>query len=111
VKGIEDQQILIAGNNRGTLAGARRRQHNVVINVATNRRFKRGGCDERERFLEQANGRSHIRSTLSKLSSQHISELVQQWSRRNHHVVADTMLQKIAAGAARDESGDKHVRI
>src|SRR5437762_14058846 len=81
LKGIEDQQIPIAGDNRGALAGARRRQHNVVINVATNRRFKRGGCDERERFLEQANGRSHIRSALMKLSSQHVSELVPQWAR------------------------------
>jgi hypothetical protein len=104
----QDQQILIARDNRGALAGTRRRQHDVVISVATHRRFKR---DERERFLEQPNGRSHIRSALMKLSNQHVSELVQQGSRRNQDVMANAVLQKIAAGAPRHESGDQYVRI
>jgi hypothetical protein len=108
---IQNQQILIARDNCGALAGARRRQHDVVISVATHRRFKRDGRDERERFLEQPNGRSHIRSALMKLSSEHIPELVQQGSRRNQDVMANAVLQKIAAGAPRHESGDQYVRI
>jgi hypothetical protein len=111
LKGIQDQQILIAGDNHGTLAGARRRQNNVVISVATSRRFKWDGRYDRERFLEQPDGRSHIRSALTKFSSQDVAKLVQERSRRNHHVVPDAVLEKIAADAARHESGDQHVRV
>ena len=102
---------MVTADNRGGLPGKSGRQYDVVIRVATSGCFK---CDrryERERFLEQPNGRSHIRNALTKLSSQHIAKLVQQRSRRNHDVVAEAVLQKIAAGAPRQERGDQHVRI
>ena len=102
---------MIAGDNRGALASARRRQHDVVISVTTSRSFKRNGRYERERLLEQSNSRSHFDGALTELSTQYISELVQQCSRRNHDVLADAVLQKIAAGAPRHESGDQHVRV
>ena len=40
LRGIQDQQILIAGDNRGALAGARSREHDIIIiTVATSRRL------------------------------------------------------------------------
>jgi len=44
-------------------------------------------------------------------SRQDIAKLVEQRSRNNHVVMADTVLQKIAADAACDKSRDEHVRI
>jgi hypothetical protein len=108
---IQDQQILIARDNRGALTGARRRQHDIVIGIATNRRFKWDGRDECERFLEQASSRSHIRGALMKLSSEDVAQLVQQRSGRNYDVMANAVLQQVAAGAARNERGDEHVCI
>jgi len=46
-----------------------------------------------------------------KFSSQGIAQLVEQESRRNHGVMADAVLQKIAADAARDEGRDGDVRV
>jgi hypothetical protein len=65
----------------------------------------------RLRFLEQPNGRSHIRRALPKLSTQHLSEFVQQWPRSNHDAMTNAVLQQVAASAARNERGDEHVRI
>ena len=106
-----DQQILIAGDNRGALSGERSRQHDIVIMVATSRRLEYVGRHERERLLEQPKGRSNIHSALTKFSSQDIAKLVEQRSRRNHDVLANAVLEKIAADASRDESGDQDVRI
>ena len=110
LKGIQDQQILIAGDNRGALSGERSRQHDIVIMVATSRRLEYVGRHEGDRLLEQPKGRSNIHGALTKFSSQDIAKLVEQRSRRNHDMVADTVLQKIPADAARDEGRDEDVR-
>lgn len=102
---------MVTADNRSGLPSKSGRQHDVVIRVATSGRFTWDGRDERERCLEQPNRRSHIRRALTKRSRQHISKLVQQWSRRNHDVVPDAVLQKIGAGPPRHKSGDQHVRI
>jgi len=46
-----------------------------------------------------------------KLSRQDIAQLVEQRSGRNDDVMADAVLQKLAADAARDEGRDEDVRI
>jgi len=38
-------------------------------------------------------------------------KFVEQRSRGNHDVVPDALLQKIAAGATRDEGRDEYVRV
>ena len=69
------------------------------------------GHHERERVLEQLNGRSDIDTALMEFFCQDNAKLVEQWSGRNHNVVADAVLEKIATDAARHEGGDQHVRI
>jgi len=44
-------------------------------------------------------------------SRQDIAQLVEQRSGRNDDVMADAVLQKLAADAARDEGRDEDVRI
>jgi hypothetical protein len=68
------------------------------------------GSDQRERLSEQLKGGPHNRA-LAELLLQDITELVQQRLRRNDDVLASAMLEEIAAGAARDECRDQHVRI
>lgn len=102
---------MIASDDRGARAGQRGRQHDVVITVATNRRLECVGLYDRKRLLEQPKGRSHIDSALTEFVSQDTAKFVQQWLRGNHDVVADAVLQEIAADAARQKSGDEHVRI
>src|SRR5262249_26807117 len=62
-------------------------------------------------LLEQPNACPHIRDALMRFSRQNVAKLVEQRSRRNHCVVADAVLKKIAANAPRDERSDQHVRI
>ena len=90
-----------------------RRQHDVVGAVATHWRFERIRCDQGEPLGKQPNGGggSCIQSALMKFSSQDIAQFVEQESRRNHGVMADAVLQKIAADAARDEGRDEDVRV
>jgi hypothetical protein len=102
---------LIAGDNRGAPASQRRGQHDIVVSVATYGRFERHGCDQGKRFSEQLLGVAHVGRALMEFSSQDIVKLVEQQAGRNHGVMADTVFEKVATDAARDESGDKHVRI
>ena len=53
----------------------------------------------------------HINSALSELPVENLAKLVQQGRRRDDDVLADAVLEEIAAGAARDEGGYQHVRI
>src|SRR5262249_34747170 len=87
VKRIQDQQVLITADNGRALAGARCRQHDVVIAIATNRSLQVSGHHQRERLLEQPKRRSHILNALAKLSRQDIAKLVEQWSRRDYRVM------------------------
>ena len=47
----------------------------------------------------------------AELPLQHVTKLVQQGLRRNDDVLADAVFEEIAAGTARDEGGNQHVRI
>jgi hypothetical protein len=111
VKGIQDQQILITGEDGCALTGARGCQHDVVIAVATNRGLQYVGYDNRERLFEQPNSRSNVLTALMEFFTQDTAKLVEQWLRGNHDMVPYTVLQKVTASAARHESGDQHIRI
>ena len=61
-----------------------------------------------------ANSRRAARTSigaLAELPLEDVTKLVQQGLRRNDDVLADAVFEEIAAGAARDEGGDQHVRI
>ena len=64
-KRIQDQEILIAGDNRGALAGQRGRQHDIVVAVATDWGIECVRRDEGERLREQ---RRALRTSFSALS-------------------------------------------
>jgi hypothetical protein len=67
-----------------------------------------GGVDtfERIRCGEQPNGAPHIDDALMEFARQDIAQLVEQRSGRNDDVMADAVLQKIGADAARNEGRD-----
>jgi hypothetical protein len=50
-------------------------------------------------------------SALPELPVEDLAKLVQHGLQRNDDVLADAVFQKIAAGAAREEGGDQHVRV
>ena len=110
-KGIQDQHVLIATDDRGTFTSQRCRQHDIVVAVATHWRLERIRRDQGERLAEQPNGASRIHRALMKFSSQGIAQLVEQRSGRNDDVMADAVLQKLATDAARDEGRDEDVRV
>ena len=49
MKGIQDQQVLITGDNGRALAGECRRHYNIVVAVTTNGGLERIGRDQDER--------------------------------------------------------------
>ena len=110
-KRIQDQEILITGDDGGALAGQCGRQHDIVVAVATRWGIECVRRHERERLGEQLKGGPHINSPLAELPLQNLTELVQQGLRRNDDVLADAVFEEFAAGAARDEGGYQHVRI
>jgi len=65
----------------------------------------------RKRCDEQPNGAPHIDLALMEFSRQDIAELAEQRPRRNDDVMADAVLQKIGADAARNEGRDGDVRV
>jgi len=111
VKRIQGQQILIATDDGGTSPGRRCRQYDIVVAIAPNCRFERIGSNERERLGEQSNRVPHVYRALMKFSSQDVAQLVERRSGRNDDVMADAVLQKLAADAARDEGRDEDVRV
>jgi len=110
-KRIQDQEILIAGDDRRALAAQCRRQHDIVVAIATGWGIECDRRHEREGLGEQLKGGPHINRALAELPLQDFTKLVQQGLRRNDNVLADAMLEEIGASAARDEGGDQHVRI
>jgi hypothetical protein len=94
-KGIQDQQILITTHDGGALACQRRRQHDIIVAVTTHRGLERIGYDQGERLSEQSNGGPHVDRALVEFAGQHVAQLIQQRSGRNHDVVADAVLEKI----------------
>lgn len=110
-KRIQDQEILVAGDNRGALASHCGRQHDIVVAVPTRWGIEGVRRHERERLGKQLNGGPHINRALAELPFEDFTELVQQELGRNDSVLADAVFEEIAAGAARDEGGDQHVRI
>jgi D-alanyl-D-alanine carboxypeptidase len=110
-KRIQDQEILISGNDRGALAGHGGCQHEIVVAVATRRGIEHVRRHERERLGKQLQDGPHINRTLAELPFQDFKELVQQQLRRHDDVMADAVFEEIAAGAARNEGSDQHVRI
>jgi len=77
-KWIQDQEILITGDDRRTLAGHRGCQHDIVVAVATRRGIECVRRHERERLGEQVKGGPHINRTLAELPLQDVTELIQQ---------------------------------
>src|SRR5438045_6316023 len=73
-------------------------------------RLERIRRDQGECLGEQPNRAPDIHRSLMEFSAQDIAKFVEQRSRRNHDMVADTVLQKIPADAARDEGRDEDVR-
>ena len=67
--------------------------------------------DEGERLRKQTKGAPHINSALSELPVENLAKLVQQERRRDDDVLTDAVFEEIAAGAAREEGGDQHVRV
>jgi len=111
VNRIQDQQILITTDDGGASPGHRRRQHDIVVAVATHWRLERIWRDQGERLAEQPNGASRIHRALMKFSRQDVTQLVEQRSGRNDDVMADAVLQQLATDAARDERRDEEVRV
>ena len=110
-KWIQDQEILIASDNRSALASLRCRQYHIVVAVATGWGIECVRRYEGERLRKQSEGAPHINSALPELPVEDLAKLVQQRLRRNDDVLADAVFEEIAAGAARDEGGDQHVRV
>lgn len=110
-KRIQDQQILIAGNDRGALAGQRRRQHHIVIAVATNRWLECVRFHEREGLRKQPKSVPRIDVAVAELSREDVAQLVEEWAGRNDNVMSDAVFQQLTADAARDQRGDQDIRI
>lgn len=110
-KRMQDQEILISGDDRGALPGHCRRQYDIVIAVATNWGIECVRRHERERLGEQLKGGPHINRALAELPLQDLTKLVQQRLRGHDDVLANAMLEEIATGAACNEGGDQHIRI
>ena len=102
---------MIASDNRGALTSQCGRQHHIVVAVATGWGIECVRRYEGERFRKQPNGAPHINSALAELPIEDVAKLVQQRLGRNDDVLADAVFEEIAAGAARDEGGDQHIRI
>jgi hypothetical protein len=77
-KRIQNQEILITGDDRGALAGLYGRRHDIVGAVATRWGSSGSGVTSRERLGEQLKGGPHINSALAELPLQDFTELVQQ---------------------------------
>lgn len=110
-KRIQHQQILIACNDRRALPGQRRRQHHIVVTVATCRSIEGARHHERERLREQLSRAPHIGRPLSELSLEHVAKFVEQRLRRDDDMLADAVFEEFLAGAAGDQRRDQHVRV
>lgn len=105
-KGIEYEEVLVAGDDRCTAAGGRGAQHDVVTSIPAHRRLEGFGRDQREPFLEQATRCAHVARTLAELPRKDIAQLVEQWLRREDGVLAHAVLQQLRTRAPGDECRD-----
>ena len=95
--------MLIARDDRCASTGQRSRQH-VVGGVAADRGLERVQSDDRKRVPKQREGRPGINRALTELRREDLAELVQQRLGRRDLVLADAVLEDIAAGAMRDRA-------
>ena len=95
--GIQDQQILITSNDCRAFTGQSRRQHDIVIAVATNRWLEYVWFDEREGLAKQPEGVPRIYVALMELPSEDVVKLVEERLRGYDDVLADTVLQQVGA--------------
>ena len=77
-KRIQDQEILITGDDRDAVAGECGRQDDIVVAVATRWGIEYVRCHERERLGEQLKGGPHIDRALPELPLQDFTKLLQQ---------------------------------
>jgi hypothetical protein len=69
---------LIAGDNRGALANQLRRQHDIVVLVATRWRLERVGRHDHKCLREQPDAVAYIDRTLMEFARQDIAKLIEQ---------------------------------
>lgn len=111
LKGIQDQQILIARDDRGTPACQRGRQYDIIVAVATSRGFEDAWLYKDERLRKEVRGIPHINRALAEFAIQDITKFIQQLLRGDNRMLADAVFQKLAAAATRNERGDQHVCV
>ena len=97
-KGIEDQEILIASDNRSALASQGGRQHHIVVAIATGWGIECVWRHDGEGLREQPKGAPHINIALAELSTEDVAKVVQQRLRRNDDVATRSSSRRTAWG-------------